>query len=252
MNDLAQCPICKETDFLPYLSCKDYTVSSQTFQLLKCAGCGFVVTSPRPDEAMLPAYYQSAAYISHSNSSMGLMNHAYKIARTFTSKWKYKIVHQHCTQKPESLLDFGCGTGSFLKHCKNKGLAVAGVEPSDVARRQAEQTTGEPIASDIGQVSRKFDAITLWHVLEHVYDLNATIQTLKSRLNNKGTMFIAVPNHRSFDANLYAKDWAAYDVPRHLWHFSKQTMERLLKKSRSQTKHRATDAPGLLLCKSAK
>src|SRR5687768_4135401 len=119
MNELAQCPICNETKFLPYRSCKDHTVSHEMFQLRKCLACGFVVTSPRPDEAILPGYYQSANYISHNTSSKRLIDQAYRIARTFTLKWKYNIIRNHCSHKPETILDFGCGTGAFLKHCQN-------------------------------------------------------------------------------------------------------------------------------------
>ena len=228
MNDLAQCPLCKQSKFSQYLSCKDHTVSSETFQLRQCVGCGFVVTSPRPDEAMLPGYYQSKKYISHTDSSSGLVDKVYQIARTFTVKWKYNIIRKHSSVKPGSVLDFGCGTGSFLKYCQNKGLKTAGVEPSNIAREKAEQILGQPIVPELPQIREKFDAITLWHVLEHVYHLDVTLSTLKERLNENGTIFIAVPNLKSIDAHHYGEDWAAFDVQRHLWHFSKETMERLL------------------------
>lgn len=228
MNDLAQCPLCKQSKFSPYLSCKDHTVSSETFQLQQCLGCGFVITSPRPDEVMMPGYYQSNNYISHTDSSSGLIDKVYQIARTVTVRWKYNIIRKHGSVKPASVLDFGCGTGAFLKYCQNKGLNTAGVEPSHIAREKAEQITGQLIVPELTQIQEKFDAITLWHVLEHVYDLDATVSTLKDRLSENGTIFIAVPNLKSIDAHHYGEYWAAFDVPRHLWHFSKETMERLL------------------------
>ena len=228
MNDLAQCPVCKESKFSHYLSCKDHTVSTETFQLRQCLGCGFVVTSPRPDEVMLPGYYQSDKYISHTDSSKGMVEKIYKIARTFTLRWKYNVIRKHSTIKPHSVLDFGCGTGAFLRYCQTKGLKTAGVEPSHTARERAEQVTGQPIARELSHIAEKFDVITLWHVLEHVYDLDATISTLKDLLNEDGTIFIAVPNLNSIDAHHYGEHWAAFDVPRHLWHFSKETMEHLL------------------------
>ena len=158
-----------------------------------------------------------------------MIDQAYRVARTFTLKWKYNIIRNHCSHKPGTILDFGCGTGAFLKHCQNKGLKVDGVEPFYAAREAAQKIVNQPIAADIAEVHTTFDAITLWHVLEHVYDLDGTVEALKSRLNADGTMFVAVPNLESFDAEVYGDHWAAFDVPRHLWHFSKQTMERLLR-----------------------
>jgi cyclopropane fatty-acyl-phospholipid synthase-like methyltransferase len=127
-----------------------------------------------------------------------------------------------------SLLDYGCGTGEFLNASRQKGFSIAGVEPSAIARNQATSKTKTEIASDVYQIKDTFDAITLWHVLEHVGDLNEKISSLKLLLKKNGTMFIAVPNHNSRDAKYYQHLWAGYDVPRHLWHFNAQSMTQLL------------------------
>jgi 2-polyprenyl-3-methyl-5-hydroxy-6-metoxy-1,4-benzoquinol methylase len=127
-----------------------------------------------------------------------------------------------------NILDFGCGTGMFLHRCKEEGHTIEGVEPSATARAHASALLGTSIHETIAQTDNTFDVITLWHVLEHIPDLNEQLNQLKTKLKENGTMFIAVPNHRSKDAAVYGSNWAAYDVPRHLWHFEKTTMIRLL------------------------
>lgn len=228
MEYLPECPVCQEQKFEPYLHSKDYTVSHETFHLQKCRRCGFVFTNPRPTDGELPKYYQSEAYISHSNKSRSLFDQVYKISRAFTLKWKYNLILKHCATRPSSILDYGCGTGAFLQKCKNHQLQISGVEPSPIARAQAIQKTSGKIVSSLHEVTGHFDAITLWHVLEHVSNLNETITSLKEHLHENGTMFIAVPNLRSKDAQTYKEYWAGFDVPRHLWHFSRNTMEMLL------------------------
>ena len=230
MECLPACPLCTEKNFSPYVSCKDYTVSQEIFSLQQCDHCGFVLTNPRPEEAELVKYYQSPAYISHTDSSKQLIDRVYKTARSFTLKWKYRLLIQHTLTKPTSVLDYGCGTGSFLNMSKEHGLHIAGVEPAENARAIAKEQTGTDIASEIKNIKGSFDVITLWHVLEHVVHLNETVKHLKNRLNQNGTIFIAVPNLRSWDAKHYHQQWAAFDVPRHLWHFSRETMEILMSK----------------------
>ncbi|HEX8037772.1 MAG TPA: class I SAM-dependent methyltransferase [Chryseosolibacter sp.] len=186
------------------------------------------MTNPRPEDDQLGRYYQSDAYISHSNKTLTITDRVYKIARAFTLNWKYKLIHRHAATPPRSVLDFGCGTGSFLRTCKDHGMHIGGVEPSDSARQLAAKTTGAHIAADLDNISDQYDVITLWHVLEHVSNFNDTIQQLRNKLAENGTIFIAVPNLNSLDAKTYKQHWAGYDVPRHLWHFSIKTMERIL------------------------
>lgn len=228
MNSLAQCPVCKGTDFTPFLACKDHTVSHETFQLVSCPRCGFVLTNPQPDTQELPRYYESDAYISHSDKADNLTAHLYKLSRTFALQWKYKVIRKHALVPPNTILDFGCGTGSFLRVCRKHGMTTSGVEPSNTARNQARSGTNAVIEDHIDKLNGRFDTITLWHVLEHVTDLHATLSSLRHLLSENGTIFIAVPNLNSLDATIYGQFWAAYDVPRHLWHFTRSTMERIL------------------------
>ncbi|HEY9487913.1 MAG TPA: class I SAM-dependent methyltransferase [Chryseosolibacter sp.] len=186
------------------------------------------MTNPRPEDSTLHRYYESEAYISHSDKSLSLIDKIYKVSRNHTLKWKHNLVLKYSNRAPESILDFGCGTGGFLQVCKKAGMNIAGVEPSPAARHKAIALTDSEIATDLHQLSDTYDVITLWHVLEHISDLHNTLNKLKAFLRETGTVFIAVPNLQCWDAARYKEKWAAYDVPRHLWHFSRKTMEMIL------------------------
>lgn len=227
MVSISECPVCKSQSITPFLNCTDFTVSHETFSVKRCETCSLGITSPRPELEKLGEYYQSEEYISHSGKTSGGIGHIYKAARSFALNWKARVVD---TQKPEkTALDFGCGTGEFLNTLKNKGWKIEGVEPSDSARQKAESITGQNINRELTQLlGKQFDVITAWHVIEHVPNLTETIQQLKALLKKDGTIFIAVPNYESADAKKYKEFWAGYDVPRHLWHFSKKGMTMLL------------------------
>lgn len=228
MQHLSECPVCHHTGFRSVLTCRDYTVSHETFDLQQCPSCKLVITNPRPDEQDLPGYYQSNDYVSHSNQSKSALALIYRTARTFTLNWKYRLVMSQAPSPLTTILDFGCGTGSFLKVCEKKGLKATGVEPSEAARKVAADISNAALFASLDEVSTQFDAITLWHVLEHVPNLNEMLAALSQRLAQNGTIFIAVPNPDSFDARKYHENWAGFDVPRHLWHFPQTAMTRLL------------------------
>lgn len=227
-ENIEHCPICGGDDFSDYINCTDYSISKETFNIKKCNDCGFLFTSPRPDIDSIDKYYDSEEYISHSNESNNLINILYKFARHFTLKNKLSIVSKYTSNK--SLLDYGCGTGHFLKTCKNNGWNVKGLEPNHTARQQA-LDTGLDVYDNLSSLAKfNFDIITLWHVLEHIHDLNFTFINLIDLLNTGGKLIIAVPNHQAKDAHIYQQHWAAYDLPRHLYHFNQQTMAKFLSK----------------------
>lgn len=230
MQQVTECPVCQERNFSYFLSCKDYTVSHETFQLHQCTNCSFVLTTPRPEAKELEKYYLSPHYISHTNKSVHLIDLIYKMSRLLTLRWKYSLIKKYSvfSETNAQVLDFGCGTGAFIQECEKHKIKASGVEPSPIARREAIRNTNSQISADILDVQGPFDAITLWHVLEHVSQLQDTVSKLKNKLNENGTLFIAVPNLQSYDAKKYGDKWAGYDVPRHLWHFSNKTMQLLL------------------------
>lgn len=237
METLNNCPVCKQSAFKPFLSCVDYTVSRETFQVLQCASCGFRFTSPRPDEKEIGKYYQAEEYISHSDTSKGLVNKLYLMVRNYTIGKKVKLINR-LTPNPKpptpNLLDIGCGTGEFLNACKQNGWNVTGIEPSKVARKNVEQKYGlTPLPQEklFELNEKKFNVITLWHVLEHVHQLDKTISQINNLLLDEGVLIIAVPNCDSWDAQRYGVQWAAWDVPRHLYHFTKKDIETLFERS---------------------
>ncbi|QCR23991.1 class I SAM-dependent methyltransferase [Pontibacter sp. SGAir0037] len=227
---LEQCPICGKEDFKNFIVVTDNAVSKESFVIVECENCTFKFTNPRPDSAGIGKYYESEEYISHSNTKSGIINRAYHVVRSITTKQKVELINRYSPGKG-NILDYGCGTGVFLSACKNDGWEIRGVEPNAKAREIASKETSEIIASEISEIEgEKFDVITLWHVLEHIHTLNETMAELISLLQEDGTLIIAVPNADSHDAQQYKENWAAYDVPRHLYHFTQPTMKRLLKK----------------------
>lgn len=183
------------------------------------------VTAPKPNKEDLPAYYQSQDYISHTDGKRGLFEKTYQFVKRIALSRKQKLIKSYL-QEPGRLLDLGCGTGDFLVHAQNNGWVAFGTEPNEQARTLA-KNKGLTVASSLDPWTKTFDAITMWHVLEHVYDLEEQIIWLKEHLAQEGKVFVAVPNFESYDAQHYQEFWAAYDVPRHLYHFSQKAIKML-------------------------
>jgi len=226
---LLKCPICDGIKSGDFLSIKDHFLSQEIFHIKQCASCGFRFINPRPDADEIGNYYKSEDYISHDASNKGLIGRIYKIARNFSIRYKYKLVRRYCPGG--TILDIGCGTGEFLAYCKKMGYQCVGIEPSEKARTFAKNQNGISVFDQITNKELKpvkFDCITMWHVLEHVHDLNETLQKIDTLLTPEGVLIIAVPNSNSYDARKYKTFWAAYDVPRHLYHFTADTITRLL------------------------
>lgn len=221
MINIIECPICKNKDLQFLTRCTDFTVSHETFEICQCTNCLLGITTPRPDSDKLGEYYQSEEYVSHSGKTSGGIGILYKLAREFTLGWKKSDIEKH--KETGSILDFGCGTGEFLHAMQNSGWDITGVEPSKIAQLKAENLTKQKIHTTL-DVPDTFDVITAWHVIEHVPDLTETILKLKGLLKKDGILFMAVPNFQSPDAKHYMEHWAGFDVPRHLWHFSKKSM----------------------------
>ncbi len=215
-----------------YISCKDYTVSHETFSILKDETSDLLVTSPRPNDKDLTKYYESETYISHTDAKKSAFDRIYHLVRNYTLKRKIKLINSlHVSQR--TMLDIGAGTGDFLLVAKNNEWNVEGVEPSEMARRIADEKLNQKLNVDISELEgQSFDIITMWHVLEHVPNVMEYIVQLKNLLKEDGVLIVAVPNHKSFDAKYYGVYWAAYDVPRHLWHFSQKSIAEIFGKEK--------------------
>jgi 2-polyprenyl-3-methyl-5-hydroxy-6-metoxy-1,4-benzoquinol methylase len=223
--------VCGSSNLRDKLQVQDKSVSQEMFTIVQCQDCEFQFTNPRPDAAHIGKYYESDAYVSHNSGAQGLINRVYNVARFFTVRRKVALITKLNGGRAGQLLDYGCGTGHFLAGAKKAGWQVTGLEPNARARQDAAERVGQPIQEPTALTKlapNSFDTITLWHVLEHVHALHGTLDELIAALKPGGKLLIAVPNVESLDAQHYRQDWAAYDVPRHLYHFSTSTMRRLL------------------------
>lgn len=224
------CPACDANAIQFALSAMDHTVSGESFPIWHCNDCGLRFTQDVPGAAGIGPYYQSEDYISHSNTSKGFINRLYQRVRKKTLRAKRKLIEESTGLINGSLLDVGSGTGAFVHEMKERGWQVTGLEPDQGARKVAKESFAvelEDIRTFFELPAESFDAITLWHVLEHVHELHGYMDQLKKLLKKEGRIFIAVPNYTSKDAAIYQEYWAAYDVPRHLYHFSPRSMSRL-------------------------
>lgn len=229
-NNIKVCPLCGSGLVTEEMKCKDYFVSGETFPIYSCGECGFRFTGNVPSEDKMGHYYQSNSYISHSDTRKGIINKIYHWVRSLMLKEKSSLVIHFTGLKKGNLLDYGTGTGYFPNRMKKKGWNVEAIEVSEDARTFAFEHFGlkPKLPSEMDSFGEKsFDCITLWHVLEHIQDLHGIMDKFNTLLREQGMLIIAVPNRTSYDAGRYGNMWAAYDVPRHLWHFSPVTLANL-------------------------
>ncbi len=225
------CPVCNSNQLRQVMIIKDFSVSKEEFPVDECSSCGLRLTQQIPCETAIGRYYQSQDYVSHSDTKKGLINRLYHVARSFTLRMKRNMVI-HVTGKAVGMhLDVGSGTGAFLNTMQKSGWNSIGMEPDEKARQLAIKQYNVDVypAGEFSMLPEStYDVITLWHVLEHIHELNKTISELKKLLAPGGKLIIAVPNYTSKDAAIYGEYWAAYDVPRHLYHFSPSSMRKLM------------------------
>ncbi|WP_435624036.1 class I SAM-dependent methyltransferase [Flagellimonas sp.] len=216
-----------------YLKTKDYSFSKQEFDLMWDESKDMLITHPVPEN--LETFYEGDNYISHTDSNKSFVDLLYQRIKAMNLSNKLQLIENQ-GYKNKNILDIGAGTGDFLNLARTKGFKVSGVEPSDKARDKAKQK-GIDLEHNLNHISSsKYDVITLWHVLEHLPDLKNQIEKISYLLDEDGILVVAVPNFRSWDAKHYGKFWAAYDVPRHLWHFSKRSIELLFKEQQMKIK----------------
>ncbi|MCU0473681.1 MAG: class I SAM-dependent methyltransferase [Bacteroidales bacterium] len=226
MVHYSQCPLCNSGNIGKYLPVTDHFLSKEGFELLKCAICGFVFTQDHPDENNINRYYESDDYISHNDSVKGFSVGLYRLSRRIMLKKKREIVFKITGLNRGHLLDIGSGTGHFISVMKKRKWMVQGIEINDKAREYSVSQRGLDVISPTvisSLPSGSFDCITMWHVLEHFQDPFGYAAEIKRLLKPGGTCIAALPNCMSFDAMHYRDYWAAYDVPRHLWHFTPAT-----------------------------
>ena len=231
MNKLTinTCPLCGGTHLVKKMTCTDFYASGEQFDLLQCENCGFQFTQGFPVEKEIGKYYETPDYISHSDTKKGMMNELYHLVRSRMLQKKAQLINNITGKTSGKILDIGTGTGYFSHTMQQKGWQVEAIEKSAQARSFAKKNFNLDIKDDSGLndfSSGSFDVITLWHVMEHLEHLNETWERLHELLKDGGCLVIAVPNCSSYDAQKYKEFWAAYDVPRHLWHFTPDSIKK--------------------------
>lgn len=224
------CPICEHKEFTEFLTCTDFFTTSETFDIKRCNQCSFLFTQNFPSEAIIGKYYEVPEYVSHSDTKKGIVNYLYHLARRYMLTRKANLVESISGSTNGDILDYGCGTGYFLQTMGNRGWKITGIEKSDSARafagKEFNLSINEPDFLTIIP-DESCDVITLWHVLEHIENLEFLLMQLKRIMKPNGSIIFALPNSDSYDAKYYGEYWAAFDVPRHLWHFSPKTIQLL-------------------------
>jgi len=225
------CPACGHDEHVTYLELRDYFLSQDKFRIIKCTNCGLLITDPQPLPNEISKYYKSDLYFSHTTHKKGLEFFLYDRIRKVSLTRKVDMIRNF--SGGNNLLDIGCATGMFLKECKEHGFQVKGVEPNKEARKYAKEVLKLDV-EDLDHLYKlqeeSFDVITMWHVLEHVHDLNERMRMVYSLLKNDGVAIVALPNPESYDALFYSSHWAAFDVPRHLYHFSSDSFKSICEK----------------------
>lgn len=227
---IVTCPLCSGNHLKPVMSCIDHFASGEQFEVWECVDCGFTFTQDVPVEAEIGRYYETPEYISHSDTEKGLMNKIYHVVRRFMLQRKVRLIERVSRLKSGRLLDIGTGTGYFPFTAQKSGWKVEAIEASEKARAFAKEHFHLDVQRDEAfetLADKTFDVITMWHVMEHIEHLNELWEQLHRLLKEQGVLVIAVPNHNSYDAKKYDSWWAAYDVPRHLWHFDPLVMKKM-------------------------
>lgn len=240
MTHYSHCPSCGNSSFAHVFTATDFSVTGEQFPVVECTNCGLLLTQDVPSENEISRYYRAEHYISHSDTSKGIINKIYHQVRGITIRRKRDLIRRHTKQTNGSILDIGSGTGSFLEVMRAANWQITGIEPDETARGNSKSARGIDARSpdEMKEIpSATFDAITMWHVLEHVHQLSEELSIIRRLLKDDGVLMIAVPNHTSYDASHYDSYWAAWDVPRHLYHFSPQSMAALLSRHGFQISH---------------
>ncbi len=230
MKEIVQCPVCYSKESIKRKEIKDYFLTQEAFELWECQQCKTWFTHPIPPANELTKYYDSPEYFSHTTEKAGLTGKLYALLRSINIKYKYNIVTAR--RKTGTLLDIGCGTAELLNHFKQKGWECLGIEPNEKARLYAQTHYHLPVKEEKELENipdGSFDVISMWHVLEHVPEIEKRIKQIKRILRRHGTIIIALPNPSSWDADYYNEYWAGYDVPRHLYHFSPEAFRNFCK-----------------------
>ena len=192
---------------------RDFIVSNEFFKLYKDSETGIVWTQVGKNHNHL-SYYQSENYIPHSDKK-GLLGFLYRFSQRLMFVYK-RIILMKPLKQSKSVLDYGAGDGKFAKYLEKSGKKIFTYDPLKVNSSNNINLTQD--------TDFQADMLMMWHVLEHIPDLKKVFPKILERVNKKGFLVIAVPNRDCFDAKYYKNHWAAWDVPRHLYHFNHKSL----------------------------
>lgn len=229
MINQTHCPLCPQELKIVFTT-KDYLVSGEKFDIVECSDCRLRLTSPFPEKEDIGSYYESDEYISHADESKGLFDSTYNMVRSYMLGRKINIVEKSSGKKQGAILDIGCGAGHFLNTMKANGWNIKGVDASRKARELVKSQFDIDVMApeDWLNSDETYDVITCWHSLEHVYEPWDYLEKIKTQLSPGGVLIVALPNYESTDGNEYGADWAAYDTPRHLFHFTPTSIGKIM------------------------
>ena len=224
------CPICT-TEMKFKFATKDYLVTGESFDIVECEACSIRTTTPFPDKKIIGNYYSSDDYISHDDKVSGIFDSIYGLVRTYQLNKKKKLIGKYFNKSNGKILDIGCGAGDFLQYMKENHWNINGVDTSNKARKIANKKLNIKVMDPKDWINNKekYDVITCWHSLEHVHEPWVYLDKIKKSLTLDGFLIVALPNYQSTDAKIYKEFWAAYDTPRHLYHFTIKSMNKTIK-----------------------
>ncbi len=213
---------------------RDY-ISDETFAIQRCNSCGLCVTDPMPGDDVIERYYPQRYRGDRQKYSGGwrVRRRAAAVQNHFTPTFRGR------------LLDLGCGTGAFAMAMKQRAWDTAVTEINDAVLtdlRAVGMEAKRPDEALRDGFSAPFDAITCWHVLEHVEHPYELAKWARQQLKPGGIFQVTVPNLASWQARMFDKDWLHLDVPRHRYHFSPDTLKKLLNDAGFEIVHSTTFA----------
>ena len=230
---VSACLVCGSQEFAPLFKASDrlYHTTAKEFAVVRCGECGLVRLDPHPAPDELRHYYPENYWFSPDQTAASRMEEAY---RRFVLRDHVQFVAQalRSSRARGPLLDVGCGGGLFLGMMRQRGFRVVGLDSSREAAAIAWRRQLAPaVCADMEKAPLRagsFAGITMFHVMEHLYDPRAYLTAAHALLAEDGRLVVQVPNAASWQFRLLGRAWNGVDVPRHLFDFRDRDVEQLL------------------------
>ena len=238
MNQMVQvtrCFLCGSRELIHFLSAKDrLSPRRESFYLVTCKGCELCLTSPRPEASELMKYYPRS-YEPWARKGRGLFSR-----RIYS--FYYRLTRRLSVKKGQRVLDIGCGNGNFLEYLAAKGAETYGCDlaPSSLGLAPGIRFF-QGTLEESHYPSNFFDCVVVWHLLEHVDDPRRTLEEINRILKDDGRFLLSVPNLKGLEPRIFKQASLLLDVPRHLYHFSPEPLEKLLRQTGFRVERKKED-----------